>query len=525
MRGLAVIGCLVLVDAHVGAEPGPPRWQAASGGVAIARVWGVGNELYGVGSSGAFHSADGGATWQPTDGAGPASGVWGSAIDDVWVVRARTIHHSHDGKNWTTQALPMLSYGAQLEGMWGVDRDRYLFGVDRSDGAPRGVILRSRDGGASWRAEDVPELDRIAGMWGSDAKDVYAVGSRGVVLHSAGDGAWSIVRAASGASLEGIWGASATSIYAVGANGQILHSADRGKTWTRRLSGVTYTLSSIVGSGSEILVGSADGPPLRSTDGVAWRPLSGLIGRGNVWAERDRQVVATSTGVQFLGEPFTDYADEPHTNPSLRAPPGYATMEAPYGLQTTGAEAAAVEALAARYGATYPNARDLLYEAAKRFRSTTIGPRSAARIVTAEAAIRSVNGCGQAHDRKGQPSATGLSFDVWFTCETTCPGSVTAQSVVSRYGSIRTRRTIVWEKTDCKDPEPLFEMMLRSLESDYRMMIDRRLDDALAAATIPQQRLDALAAYVLDGGSRGGTWTQLAALLNRPTSWPGFPWN
>src|SRR6185503_5895981 len=86
------------------------------------------------------------------------------------------------------------------------------------------------------------------------------------------------------------------------ANGQILHSADRGKTWTRRLSGVTYTLSSIVGTGSEILVGSADGPPLRSTDGVAWRPLSAMVSRGVAWSDGEHQLVAASTGVQLFTE-------------------------------------------------------------------------------------------------------------------------------------------------------------------------------------------------------------------------------
>src|SRR5512138_1518405 len=129
MRGL-VLG-LLLLDAHVGASPrGPNRWQDSSGAPAVSRVWGTGSELYGVGAAGAYRSRDGGATWTPVDGAGAATGVWGSGPDDVWIVRPRTIHHSTDGLSWTTQSLPALSFNPSLEGMWGVDRDRYLFGVD-----------------------------------------------------------------------------------------------------------------------------------------------------------------------------------------------------------------------------------------------------------------------------------------------------------------------------------------------------------------------------------------------------------
>jgi photosystem II stability/assembly factor-like uncharacterized protein len=514
MRGLAVIGCLVLVDAHVGADPGPPRWQQASGATAIARVWGVGNELYGVGSSGAFHSADGGATWQPADGAGPATGVWGSAIDDVWIVRARTIHHSHDGKNWTTQALPMLSYGAQLEGMWGTDRDRYLFGVDRSDGAPRGVILRSRDGGASWRAEDVPQLDRIAGMWGSDAKDVYAVGSRGAVLRSAGDGAWSIVRPPTGANLEGIWGASATSIYAVGANGQILHSADRGKTWTRRLSGVTYTLSSIVGSGSEILVGSADGPPLRSTDGVAWRPLSAMIGRGVAWSDGDHQLVAGSTGVQVFSDADLD------TQPFI--PP-------------RGDELTVTKALARAYGSKRPAARDLLLIAAHRLDSSQpLDPGLATRGQYQMRAGKITN-CSSALDARSDtrvPSSYNTEVIIDLTCSQSCSSTVTKPTITSvarvwSNGSVAHETKWFVEASaqfctnlavdDALQWGPALRAMISVLE--MRLMADD------AAAFDDDARVEAYAKYLLAGGTEQQVRQRIAALLKKPETWPGFFWN
>jgi hypothetical protein len=311
MRGVVLLVSLLAVTAQAETleeRRGGTIWQQSTNAPPIARVWGSGTSIFGVGAAGAYFSLDAGASWAPIDGYGPANGVWGTGLDDIWIVRAHTIHHSADGhgKHWTTQSLPMLSFDAAMEGIWGVDRDRYVFGVDRSDGTARGTIARSRDRGVTWRDEPLPiAIERIAGMWGSAANDVYAVGARGVVLHSSGDGQWRVVRtpAQGAASLEGIWGASATSIYAVGTGGTILHSVDRGKTWRPRASGVTYTLASIMGVDREILVGSADGAPLRSTDGATWRPMTALVSRGHVWAiDREHAIVATTSNVQFLGE-------------------------------------------------------------------------------------------------------------------------------------------------------------------------------------------------------------------------------
>ena len=237
-RAAAIVGWLLAASAH--ADAGPLRWQEVADAPSVKRIWGIGADLYGVGSSATYHSIDGGASWSAVRGVGGANGVWGTAPDDVWIVADRTLSHSIDGHGatWSTQRLDLLSFAAVMEGMWGAANDRYVFGGDRgSDGILHAAILHSRDGGASWRREELPvDVARISGMWGSAANEVYAVGARGVVLHSTGDGTWRVVRPPSveSATLEGIWGRTATEIYAVGAGGSILHSADRGKTWTSR---------------------------------------------------------------------------------------------------------------------------------------------------------------------------------------------------------------------------------------------------------------------------------------------------
>lgn len=107
MRGWFVLVCLA--TSQVGAEErrGPPRWQQSTSAPALSRVWGVGAELYGVGASGAHRSTDGGATWTQVGDPSAAIGVWGSGLDDVWVVRTRSVHHSIDGAGqyWTKQPL------------------------------------------------------------------------------------------------------------------------------------------------------------------------------------------------------------------------------------------------------------------------------------------------------------------------------------------------------------------------------------------------------------------------------------
>lgn len=538
MRRAIVVGCLLVVRAHVGAAPeaddrrGPPRWQPATGVPALTRVWGFGRELYGVGQSGAYRSTDSGASWSPADGAGPATGVWGTGSDDVWIVRARSLHHSHNGVSWTTQTLPMLSFGAVMEGIWGADSDRYVFGVDSTDGKRHGKILRSRDRGTSWRSESIPAIERIAAMWGSAANDVYAVGAGGVVLHSTGDGTWTIQRKGGG-SLEGIWGATAASVYAVGANGAILHSRDRGKTWTPRASGVRYTLTSIVGLGTQDLyVGSADGPPLRSTDGVRWKPITALVSRGEVWVtDREHAVVAASTGVQFLGEskPVNSVAVAAPTLTAPMVPYSRTSMPGPPQPK----DAADTWLLADRYGASYPFARDFLRIAAHRLgHPAAIDPKLAAAGPPITR-VGPVTGCARALDTqvKPTPGRNELIFEI--TCTRTCNdvGVKAKTTIVDTNGSVVGSISAVAKVqiTSCTHQDAAAKDGLDALREDVLEKLRRSLDKQLVAdlktASNSDQRINALSRYFVNGGDNPKARADLASALSRPVTWPAFLWN
>jgi photosystem II stability/assembly factor-like uncharacterized protein len=509
MRGSVVLLCLLA--AHASAEPDArgPRWQQSASKSTPRRVWGVDNVLYGIGD-GVMRSLDGGATWGPADANGPASSVWASAPDDVWIVRSNTLHHSTDGKgiHWIVRSVPALSFGAAMTGMWGIENDRYLFGMDRSDGAPRGTILRSRDRGVSWRRETLPvAVDRITGVWGSAADDIYAVGARGVVLHSAGDGTWRVVRRPGTGSLEAIWGIGPKSIFAVGTNGAILHSADRGKTWVPRASGVRYTLSSVIGVVGEILVGSATGAPLRSTDGVRWKPITAMVSRGDVWArDREHVVVASSSGVSYLGvAPPIDVLPQPL---------------APWHIDGI----AGVRAQQQLY-AKYPHVSAVLKIAAREFDANVQLP--AALKTPGQVALRlgAVKGCSAALDRGAVATTSSNELVIDLTCETPCSAGAPKVTAKSYLPGTTLESSVVVDAAWCRAAKAELAPVSPDVLRQHQNFLGTQLTKKLAAATDNAEKADALAEYVLGGGNTSEPYLRLAGLLSRSVIWRGFFWN
>lgn len=439
-----------------------------------------------------------GATWEASGERTAANGVWGAAPDDVWVIRARTLHHSTDGagEHWVTRTLP-VPFSTQLEGMWGVGRDRYVFGTDRS--SQTGVVLHSRDGGTSWQRETA-DIERVAAIWGSAADNVYAVGARGAILHSKGDGRWQVVRTPTTGSLEGIWGTSASAIYAVGTGGTILFSRD-GKTWTPRTSGASYTLSSIVGlSGRELMVGSVDGSPLRSSDGVTWKQLTAMVPRGQVWAS-DGRVVVASTEVHYFGE----------AQPS-------AAIKNPVPVE--------LRDLFSRF-AQYPAAMELLQHAAHNLDPSyraPLGQPGVARI-----RISKVSNCSATLDALQDPRLPGSGTEMWVAlrCDKPCtPGvtpKVTRELAIVIDGTPRPTSKTVDDPDLCWDQRPR-NAVLKGADLALQGQLRAIRDMAIVNATSENAKLDAYARYVIDGG-----WDlsqqEIARILKKPMSWKGFFWH
>ena len=142
------------------------------------------------------------------------------------------------------QAEPLPSFSAK--GMWGSGpNDIYAVG-EGTPGLPiahwNGQRWSQSTAGFDWQ----PGTATVDGVSGSGARDVFAVGTKGTVMHS--DGVqWSLMDKVSDVDLSAVWAAAPGDVYAVGAGGTMLHFD--GTQWHTLASGTTEDLLAVTGSG------------------------------------------------------------------------------------------------------------------------------------------------------------------------------------------------------------------------------------------------------------------------------------
>jgi hypothetical protein len=153
------------------------------------------------------------------------NGVWGSAANDVYVVGIDTsaaqlsplvIHSTGSGAAWTTQTLPPLGPGAQLNAVWGSSaNDVYAVGAATSDASTSYALILHSTGNGTWTIQDAGgSTPGLSGVWGSGSSDVYAVGYSNTILHSTGNGVWTpITSTVNPQGYYGIWGSGPNDIY------------------------------------------------------------------------------------------------------------------------------------------------------------------------------------------------------------------------------------------------------------------------------------------------------------------------
>ncbi|APR86330.1 Hypothetical protein A7982_11679 [Minicystis rosea] len=167
-------------------------------------------------------------------------------------------------KPWT---LSKTEVTTRFNGVWGGD-DGVIHVV-----GDKGMILRSKDDGASWTKSAISSGAALFGIWGSDASQLYAVGDKGTLLR--GDGqSWEQVPLGTGARLVSVWGTGADNIYVAGVAGTILHSTDGGVSWASQDSGISTDLHAVWAfDGKRVFAGGDGGALLRTMDGGAsWQP-------------------------------------------------------------------------------------------------------------------------------------------------------------------------------------------------------------------------------------------------------------
>jgi photosystem II stability/assembly factor-like uncharacterized protein len=189
-----------------------------------------------------------------------------------------------------TFALRPSGTTEHLNAVWGVGKTVLVAG----SGDDRGqVVLRSTDGGATWKR--LPGLGSDAGisLWGSAIDDVYMVTINGGRMHSSDGGAtWKDVGKGLDGVIVGVWGTGVGDVYMIGWDGRLFHTFDRGKTWQRVALKTKDNLRAIWGrSAKDIYIAAGGdhdaGTLLHTTDGGAtWReephpiatPIFGLAG-------------------------------------------------------------------------------------------------------------------------------------------------------------------------------------------------------------------------------------------------------
>ncbi len=293
-----------------------------------------------AGCDGASADPDAGAPvpgdLRPLDGAlGPVVlGVFGTAADDVWFVggllapgaRGRFIAH-FDGREVRAEAVP------DGPALWWVFGDGA--GRVRAAGEEGQILVREAD---VWREEQtgLDEKAVLWGLWGAAPDDLWAVGGsvrrggpKGVVLRSAGDGAWRRVddpALPDDLNLYKVWGRAPGDVHLVGEGGVTVRWD--GETFTRHVAPVPDLLFTVHGraAGPVLAVGGLDEGRVVRWTGEAWvddgltgaAPLNGVfvhadgtaraVGATGAVFDRDRDGTWRAVRAERALAPFTLHA-------------------------------------------------------------------------------------------------------------------------------------------------------------------------------------------------------------------------
>ncbi|MGA7258864.1 MAG: Ig-like domain repeat protein [Terracidiphilus sp.] len=182
-----------------------------------------------------------------TTGAAAWLSVWGSNPGNVFAVGSNygvstpyPLYGYYNGQNWTSPEG--IGISLDLAGIWGTDADN-VYAVGE-----QGTILHW-DGNTWTPVSGVPTIERLNGVWTDSAADTFAVGDFGTILHYDGTG-WTAQASGVTDDLTSVWGFNGSDVYAVGSNGRILYFD--GTSWTAEASPTTENLTAVTGAGNSV---------------------------------------------------------------------------------------------------------------------------------------------------------------------------------------------------------------------------------------------------------------------------------
>jgi hypothetical protein len=281
----AIRDTIFLVGSEGILSPRVATWlPAAALSVEAQAMWGVGEDLFAVGSfyrPGVAYATDGSTSFTalPTTPMATAilGSIWASARNDIWVSgRDPNCARDFDGvcHEWYVWHWDGMSWSPSTTIMGNIAA---LGGSEPTDVWAVGDVTTHWDG-HTW-SQPEPTAVTYAAVWAASSKDAYEVGAAGSIRHWDGK-AWTEMTSGTTADLYDVWGSGPDDVYAVG-GGATLH-LDEGRQWSP-LSAPT-NLVHVRGSSSGNVF-ATDGSQLYHLRAGAWEPISTPVHKaaGSLW--------------------------------------------------------------------------------------------------------------------------------------------------------------------------------------------------------------------------------------------------
>ena len=145
------------------------------------------------------------------------SDVWGTSPDNVWAVGFLYLGNSgtnvlhYDGKKWEAANY----FKTDLKGIYGFsETDIWAVGSDPIYPF-RDALIAHYDGNSWSTKEIIPDTEPLNKIWGTSSNDLFAVGSKGIILHYNGS-KWTKMQSGKSYSLQDVWGFASDDVYAGG---------------------------------------------------------------------------------------------------------------------------------------------------------------------------------------------------------------------------------------------------------------------------------------------------------------------
>jgi hypothetical protein len=241
--------------------------------------------------------------------AGSLHAVWGTNTGNIYALWSGALVH-FDGDAWAPVA------GAST------DKDR-LWGLSGSDA---GNVWAVGDAGAAlhfngkWAAVKIPTKETLRAAFTRAEDDAWAVGTKGTIAHWDGKKWWvSSPAVAKGRELLGVWASSAKDVWAVGDGGVVLHWD--GAAWAVSAAETEFALGAVSGTGPKDVWAVGSAGTIVHFDGTRWKHSFGGVKQAlfavwtedakNAWAVGDAGTIVHWDGAVWSRSP-SGTSDELH---------------------------------------------------------------------------------------------------------------------------------------------------------------------------------------------------------------------